>query len=48
MPLGILIYRTYFRYFEGGYSAALSVILLLIGAVVSIFYIRLLYREGVY
>jgi len=48
MPLGILIYRTYFRYFEGGYSAALSVILLLIGAVVSVFYIRLLYREGVY
>jgi multiple sugar transport system permease protein len=48
MPLGILIYRIYFRYFEGGYAAALSVILLIIGAVFSYLYIRFVYREGDY
>ena len=45
MPLGILIYRTYFRYFDGGYSATISVLLLVLGAFLSLAYIRLVYRE---
>lgn len=45
LPLGILVYRQYFRYFEGGYAAALAVIVLLIGAAVSTVYLRLMYRE---
>ena len=45
MPLGILVYRTYFRYFEGGYTAALSVVLLILGAVLSALYIKLVYRQ---
>jgi multiple sugar transport system permease protein len=45
MPLGILIYRTYFRYFDGGYSATISVLLLILGAILSLLYIRLVYRE---
>ena len=45
MPLGILIYRTYFRYFQGGYSATISVILLILGAFLSLLYIKFVYRE---
>jgi ABC-type sugar transport system permease subunit len=45
LPLGILIHRTYFRYFNGGYAAAQSVVLLLIGALISALYLRLIYRE---
>jgi multiple sugar transport system permease protein len=45
LPLGILIYRNYFRYYKGGYSAALGVTILLIGLIISITYIRLIYRE---
>lgn len=45
MPLGILIYRTYFRYFDGGYSATLSVLLLVLGGILSLLYIKLVYRE---
>jgi multiple sugar transport system permease protein len=45
LPLGILIYRNYFRYYKGGYSAALGVTILVIGLVISILYLRLIYRE---
>jgi len=45
LPLGILIYRTYFRYFEGGYSAAIACLMLAIGILVSIFYLRLIFRK---
>jgi multiple sugar transport system permease protein len=47
-PLGLLIQRTYFRSFEAGYSSAISVVLLILGALVSIIYIRLVYREVQY
>lgn len=46
LPLGILVYRQYFRYFEGGYAAALAVTILGIGALVSLAYLRLLARQG--
>ena len=45
MPLGILIYRTYFRYFDGGYSATISVVLLILGVILSVLYIKVVYRE---
>ena len=45
LPIGIFIYRTYFRYLNGGEAATLSVVLLLLGAVVSFLYIRFLYRD---
>ncbi len=45
LPLGILIYKTYFRYMEGGSAASLSVFLLILGALVSWFYIRFVYKE---
>lgn len=45
LPLGILVYRTYFRYMNGGYAAAQSVVLLLLGAAISALYLRLIYRE---
>jgi multiple sugar transport system permease protein len=47
-PLGIMIQRTYFRYFEGGYSAAIAVVLFLIGGFFSILYIKMVYREVEY
>lgn len=45
LPIGVYIHRTYFRYMEGGYAAALSVILLLIGGVISVAYIKLFYKD---
>jgi ABC-type sugar transport system permease subunit len=47
-PLGLLIQRTYFRDFEGGYAGAISVILLLLGGLVSWLYVKLVYREVEY
>ncbi|MEX2541655.1 MAG: sugar ABC transporter permease [Trueperaceae bacterium] len=43
-PLGLLIYNTYFRYLNGGQSAALSVVLFGLGLVICIVYIKTLYR----
>jgi multiple sugar transport system permease protein len=45
LPLGILLYRQTFRFFQGGYAAALAMIILVIGLVVSTFYLRLLYKK---
>ena len=45
LPLGILIYKTYFRYMDGGAAASLSVFLLILGALVSLGYIRFVYKE---
>jgi multiple sugar transport system permease protein len=45
LPLGIFIYRSIFSYFEAGYTAAASVVLMILGVVVAIIYIKLLYRE---
>jgi ABC-type sugar transport system permease subunit len=45
LPLGLLIQRSYFRSFEAGYSSALSVVLLIFGVLISVLYIRLIYRE---
>lgn len=45
VPVGILIYRTYFRYLDGGQSATLSVVLLVLGVFVSFLYLKFLYRE---
>ncbi len=44
-PYGIYIYRTYFRYFDGGQAATIAVVLMLLGALISLGYIRLVYRE---
>ncbi len=45
LPLGILVYRTYFRYLDGGYAATLSTVLLVLGGVLSALYIKFFYRE---
>lgn len=45
LPIGVYIYRTYFRYMEGGYASALSVVLLSIGGVISAAYIKLFYKD---
>lgn len=47
-PYGILEYRTYFRYFDGGKAATIAVVLLLLGTLISVIYIRLVYREVEY
>jgi multiple sugar transport system permease protein len=44
-PLGILVQRLFFRYFDGGEAAAVSVVLLVMGAFVAFFYLRYIYRE---
>lgn len=44
-PLGLLVHRVFFRYFDNGYAAAISVVLLVIGAVVSFVYLKYVYRE---
>lgn len=44
-PYGIYIYRTYFRYFDGGQAATIAVVLMLLGALISLAYIRLVYKE---
>ena len=41
MPYGMLIHRTYFKYFDVGKAAAISVVLLLIGIVVALIYVRI-------
>jgi multiple sugar transport system permease protein len=48
MPLGLFIQRTYFRYFDSGEASAISVVLLVLGAVVSLIYLKLVYREVEY
>ncbi len=45
LPLGVYIYRSFFRYMDGGYASALSVILLVIGTLISLVYIKLFYRD---
>ncbi len=40
-PLGVLIKRSYFQSFEAGYSAAISVVLLVFGGIISVVYIKL-------
>ena len=40
-PLGVLIQRSYFQSFEAGYSAAISVVLLVFGGIISAVYIKL-------
>lgn len=47
-PLGLLIQRSYFRSFEAGYSSAISVVLLVLGAAISLIYLKLFYREVYY
>lgn len=47
-PLGILLKNTYFRFFQAGYAGAIAVILLMIGAVISVVYMKLVYREVEY
>ena len=44
-PYGIHIYRTYFRYFDGGQAATIAVVLMFVGTLISVAYIRLVYRE---
>lgn len=44
-PLGILIQRLFFRYFEGGEAAAASVVLLVVGIAIAFVYLRWVYRE---
>ena len=44
-PYGIFIYRTYFRYFDGGQAATIAVVLMLLGALISVAYIRIVYKE---
>lgn len=46
LPLGILLYRQTFRYFQGGYSAALAIVMLVIGLTVSFGYLALLKKGG--
>jgi ABC-type sugar transport system permease subunit len=44
-PIGLLVGRTFTRYFEVGYASAMSVIMLLVGIVIAYIYIRFVYRE---
>jgi len=39
--LGVVLYRLYFRYFEGGASAAVGIVLLVMGGTFAITYLRL-------
>lgn len=39
--LGVVLYRLYFRYFEGGSSAAVGIILLLLGGILAFVYLKL-------
>lgn len=45
VPIGLFIYRHFFRFFQVGHASAASVILLIIGAIVSLIYVRILYRQ---
>lgn len=44
-PLGLFIYRQFFRYFQSGLASASSVVLLAMGGIICIIYVKLLYRE---
>lgn len=41
MPYGMLIHRTYFKYFDVGKASAISVVLLCIGIVVALIYVKI-------
>ncbi len=41
MPYGMLIHKTYFKYFDVGKAAAISVVLMVIGILVAMFYVKL-------
>lgn len=43
--LGLLVQRLFFRYFDGGEAASVSVLLLLAGSVIAVIYFRAIYRE---
>ena len=45
MPYGLLIHRTYFRYFDVGNAAATSVVLLVLGALIAMVYMAVLWRR---
>lgn len=47
MPYGLFIQRIYFRYFDVGNAAAVSVVLLLLGAVIAFFYLRLVRERDI-
>lgn len=47
-PLGLYIYRMFFRYFDGGVASAACVVLLLIGIVITFLYMKYVYREVTY
>lgn len=47
-PLGLLIQKMFFRYFAGGEASAVSVVLLVFGGLISILYLRFVYREVTY
>lgn len=44
-PIGLLISRTFLGYFDVGRASAMSVLLLIAGAIVATLYMRFLYRE---
>jgi multiple sugar transport system permease protein len=44
--LGVVLYRFYFRYFEGGTAAAVGMVLLLLGGAFALVYLRLVRREA--
>jgi len=44
-PLGLFIHRLFFRYFEGGLASATSVVLLVMGGVITLVYMKYVYRE---
>ncbi|MDL2228944.1 sugar ABC transporter permease [Treponema sp. OttesenSCG-928-L16] len=41
-PLGVLVQRSYFQSFEAGYSGAISVVLLLLGGIISAVYLKII------
>ncbi|HEV8307889.1 MAG TPA: sugar ABC transporter permease [Methylomirabilota bacterium] len=44
--LGLVLYRLYFRYFEGGTAAAVGMVLLLLGGLFAVLYLKLVPAEG--
>jgi multiple sugar transport system permease protein len=45
MPIGILLYNQNFRFFQVGNAAALALVILAVGMVISFFYLRVVYRR---
>lgn len=45
-PLGLLIYQNNFGYFRNGYAAAIAIVMLMIGLIFSIFYLKVLGKEA--